>query len=88
MVFAILSIIPISFSLWAFKARQKQWVLNGADLKQLLNIKRQHLHKQLRCWQLSVIGSGILWFGLLLYSVLSFMLTNIHFVNGFTPIAF
>lgn len=87
MVFAILSIIPISFSLWAFKARQKQWVLNGADVTQLLNIKRQHLHKQLRYWHLSAIGSGILWLGLLVYCVLSFMLTNMHFVNGFTLVA-
>lgn len=86
-VCAMLSMVPIGFSIWAFKTRQKQWALNNADVAQMLNIKRQQLHDQLRYWQYSTIGLSILWLGLLVFSVASFMLTNMHHFDGFTLVA-
>jgi len=72
-VFLALSPIPIGFSIWAFKFRQKHWQQQSLNLKQLLSIKRKQALSQLHYWQVSALVVSALWLCLVLGAVLSYL---------------
>ena len=75
-LFAFLSIVPIGFSVWSFKLRQKQWLQQSVDVNQLLAIKRQHLFSQLRYWRMNAIVVCLLWLALLLLALFDYVFAN------------
>ena len=75
-LFALLSVVPISFSMWSFKLRQKQWQQQSVDVNQLLAIKRQHLFAQLRYWRMNAIVVCLLWLALLMLPMFDYFFAN------------
>ncbi|WJG08906.1 hypothetical protein [Aliiglaciecola sp. LCG003] len=77
-LFVALSAVPIGFSLWSFKLKQNNWQQQSVDVNQLLAIKRQQLHTQLRYWRVNAAIVSGLWLALLVFAVFDYA----YFDNG------
>ena len=76
MLYAILTPLPIGFSIWAFLKRKKLIKSNILDFNALLLFKKQQLINQINYWRLNLIGCSILWAALCITAAVSVLMYN------------
>jgi hypothetical protein len=75
-LYAILTPLPIGFSIWAFLKRKKLIKSNTLDVNSLLLFKKQQLINQINYWRLNLIGCSILWAALCITAAVSVLMYN------------
>jgi hypothetical protein len=75
-LYAILTPLPIGFSIWAFLKRKKLIKSNILDFNALLLFKKQQLINQINYWRLNLIGCSILWAALCITAAVSVLMYN------------
>lgn len=75
-LYAILTPLPIGFSIWAFIQRKKLIKTHTLDVNGLLLFKKQQLINQINYWRLNLIGCSILWAALCITAAVSVLMYN------------
>jgi len=75
-LYAILTPLPIGFSIWAFIQRKKLIKTHTLDVNGLLLFKKQQLINQINYWRLNLIGCSILWAALCITAAVSILMYN------------
>ena len=75
-LYAILTPLPIGFSIWAFIQRKKLIKTYTLDVNGLLLFKKQQLINQINYWRLNLIGCSILWAALCITAAVSILMYN------------
>ena len=75
-LYAILTPLPIGFSIWAFIQRKKLIKTHTLDVNDLLLFKKQQLINQINYWRLNLIGCSILWAALCITAAVSILMYN------------
>lgn len=75
-LYAILTPLPIGFSVWVFIQRKKLIKTHTLDVNGLLLFKKQQLINQINYWRLNLIGCSILWAALCITAAVSVLMYN------------
>lgn len=66
--------VPLAFTYWSFRLRQKQWKMQTAGVQDMLEFEKISLQKQLHYWHISYKACAVMWLILLLLAIVNIML--------------